>query len=158
MHKKKDLKWSLLIWQFLNIKSVNIINLYNLSYCILIRSTWHNVCKLEAALFISCRCKTQTWHGLCSDLALTCILGDRIRSGQQRCVAVHTWHYEYVSSDHFWSDFIDSFCWKKGCHRRVFSVFLCFFFQEVFKSLFTWSSTVFMFLAEISRKSCIYSI
>lgn len=117
----------------MNIKSVNIINLYNLSYCILIRSTWHNVCKLEAALFISCRCKTQTWHGLCSDLALTCILGDRIRSGQQRCVAVHTWHYEYVSSDHFWSDFIDSFCWKKGCHRRVFSVFLCFFFRQFSK-------------------------
>lgn len=33
--------------------------------------------------------------------------------------AVYTGHFECISSDHLWFDFIHHFCWKKGFTRRL---------------------------------------
>lgn len=45
----------------------------------------------------------------CSHLALTCVLGDGIASGQSRRIAVHTWRYLGIVSKCLWSDFIHRF-------------------------------------------------
>lgn len=68
------------------------------------------------------------WLWIRSHQVLKRILCDRITSGQLRRVAVHNWHYERVSGDRLWRDFIYRF--PSTLSRRIFMTNAFNFWQK----------------------------